>query len=112
MRSLNALFAACLMAAALLAPPAWAEDCIRVSGHEWGKHCNADPVSLEVMLRNYCAKTVAVSACLGAADGKWKCALKEKVAEGEEFPLWACNATGNYKIKACDKPDDCDALKE
>ncbi|MBL8600800.1 MAG: hypothetical protein JNK72_02655 [Myxococcales bacterium] len=75
--------------------------CVTVTSALRGGYC-ASLDSIEVRVRNDCARPVDVEICYEARDGRCVCGLHRNVAPGAEpeTPFWACGLTGRYRLSA------------
>ncbi|MFC1769949.1 hypothetical protein ACFLZI_02690 [Nitrospirota bacterium] len=84
------------------------ENCFSITGSAWGKHCDADPSSLELTVKNICDKKMNLNFCIEQEGGVWDCKGVQAVNEGAEATFSSCKNTGNYKLTACeDDIEDC-----
>jgi hypothetical protein len=45
--------------------------------------------------------------CFEQAGGQWDCKHQEYVQPGQSATLWSCGNTGNFKIEACNRTEEC-----
>jgi hypothetical protein len=102
------IFASALVATLLLPGLALAADsgCFQRTAHDWGGHCD-DPKSLELTHLNSCSYAATLVVCFEQAGGQWDCKHQEYVQPGQSATLWSCGNTGNFKIEACNRTEEC-----
>lgn len=84
--------------------------CVEVTWAAVGTRCAAGD-SIEVHVRNGCARAADVVICYERVEGACACAVHRNLAPGAspEQPSWACGASGRYLLSAtaAGDPDAC-----
>ena len=89
-----------------------ANDCFKVVASQWGKHCDGDPSSLELTVKNTCNDAMSLLYCLEQEGGAWDCQIMQDIKKDAEVTVHSCKNTGNYEFTACLDTYDCQQEKE
>ena len=78
------------------------DDCVEVTYAARGDHCGGSPDSVEVRVRNNCARAADVEICFPRRDGGCTCGTHRAVAPNTDAApaFWACEVLGRYSLSS------------
>lgn len=76
--------------------------CVAVTYAARGDHCGGSPDSVEVRVRNNCARAADIEICFPRRDGTCTCGTHRAVAPNTDAApaFWACDVLGRYSLSS------------